>query len=121
MADPEVPLPPATFHILLALTGGERHGYALMTEVEQLSEGALRIGSGTLYGSIKRLLAAGWIEESQARPDPQLDDQRRRYYRLTAAGQAVLSAEAQRLARLVTVAADRRLVPGWPLDAGAAT
>jgi DNA-binding PadR family transcriptional regulator len=106
-------LPAATFHILLALTSGERHGYALMTDVEQLSNGALRIGPGTLYGSLKRLLSAGWICESDVRPDTDLDDQRRRYYRLTAAGRTVLAAESQRLAQLVTVAAQRRLLPGW--------
>ena len=104
-------LQPAAFHILLALAGGERHGYALMQDVEQLSDGALRIGPGTLYGSIKRLLEAGLIAESEARPDAEDDDQRRRYYRLTGAGRTALSAEAQRLARLVDVAASRRLLP----------
>jgi DNA-binding PadR family transcriptional regulator len=103
---------PAAFHILLALAEGERHGYAIMTEVEQLSDGALRIGPGTLYGSIKRLLGDGLIEESDARPDPDLDDQRRRYYKLTAAGHAALSAEATRLARLAAIAAQRNLVRG---------
>ena len=106
-------LPAATFHILLALTAGERHGYALMNDVEALSDGALRIGPGTLYGSLKRLLSAGWIEESDVRPDTDLDDQRRRYYRLTASGRKVLAAESQRLAQLVSVAAQRRLLPGW--------
>lgn len=110
MAEPEVPLQPAAFHILLALAAEERHGYALMSDVEELSDGALRIGPGTLYGSIKRLLAAGLIEESEARPDASLDDQRRRYYRLTAEGRAALSAEATRLARLVTVATKRNLI-----------
>jgi DNA-binding PadR family transcriptional regulator len=107
----EQPLQPAAFHILLALAGGERHGYALMRDVEELSDGALRIGPGTLYGSIKRLLAAGLIAEADERPDPQLDDQRRRYYRLTADGQEVLTAEAQRLARLVAAAADYEVIP----------
>lgn len=110
MTEPEVPLQPAAFHILLALAAGERHGYALMSDVEELSAGALRIGPGTLYGSIKRLLASGLIEESEARPDATLDDQRRRYYRLTAEGRAILSAEAARLARLVTVAKKRDLL-----------
>ena len=110
MAEPEVPLQPAAFHILLALAAGERHGYALMSDVEELSDGAVRIGPGTLYGSIKRLLAAGLIEESEARPDAALDDQRRRYYRLTASGRAILSAEATRMARLVTVAAKRNVI-----------
>ncbi len=111
MSEPDVPLQPAAFHILLALAAGERHGYALMSDVEQLSDGAVRIGPGTLYGSIKRLLAAGLIEESPARPDAALDDQRRRYYRLTAQGRAILSAEATRMARLVSVAARRNVIP----------
>ena len=106
------PLQPAAFHILLALAGGERHGYALIAEVESLSDGAVRLGPGTLYGSIKRLLAQGLIAETEARPDPALDDQRRRYYELTAAGRAVLSVEATRLARLASIAADRDLVRG---------
>ena len=106
----ETPLQPAAFHILLALSAGERHGYALMGDVEELSDGTLRIGPGTLYGSIKRLLAAGWIEESGDRPAQEHDDQRRRYYRLTAAGRTVLSGEATRLARLVNVASQRNLV-----------
>lgn len=110
MKEPDVPLQPAAFHILLALAAGERHGYALMSDVEELSDGALRIGPGTLYGSIKRLLARGLIEESEARPDASLDDQRRRYYRLTAEGRAILSAEATRLARLVSVAGKRDLI-----------
>ena len=116
MKEPEAPLQPAAFHILLALAAGERHGYALMSDVEELSDGALRIGPGTLYGSIKRLLAAGLIEESEARPDASLDDQRRRYYRLTAEGRAILSAEATRLARLVSVAGKRDLIsrPAMP-------
>ena len=110
MPEPDVPLQPAAFHILLALAAGERHGYALMSDVEELSDGALRIGPGTLYGSIKRLLAAGLIEESEARPDAALDDQRRRYYRLTPQGRAILSAEATRLARLVNVAQQRKVL-----------
>ena len=105
------PLQPAAFHILLALSAGERHGYAIMSDVAELSDGALRIGPGTLYGSIKRLVADGLIEESAHRPDPALDDQRRRYYRLTGAGRAAVSAEAARLARLTTVAAERNLIP----------
>ena len=109
------PLQPAAFHILLALAGGERHGYALMSEVHELSEGAIRLGPGTLYGSIKRMLRDGLIAETDARPDPALDDQRRRYYRLTASGRAVLSAEATRLARLTELAAERNLLGGGVL------
>src|SRR5690349_12165107 len=111
--DPEalLPLTPAVFHILLALAGGERHGYGIMQEVDTQTGGALRLGPGTLYGSIKRLLAAGLIVESAERPDPALDDERRRYYRLTGFGQRVVSAEAQRLAQLVAVARARHLLP----------
>jgi DNA-binding PadR family transcriptional regulator len=88
-------------HILLALRDGERHGYAIMREVEQLSDGTVKMGPGTLYGSIKRMLADGLIEESDARPDPDLDDQRRRYYRLTGLGARVCDAEVARLRALV--------------------
>ncbi|HEX9235119.1 MAG TPA: PadR family transcriptional regulator [Actinomycetota bacterium] len=102
------PLSPAVFHILLALAGGEMHGYAIMQEVAILSDGQVSMGPGTLYGSIKRMLAAGLIEESSERPDPELDDERRRYYRLTQNGQAVLAGEAERLERLVRTARSRR-------------
>jgi DNA-binding PadR family transcriptional regulator len=95
------PLPTAALYILLALTEGEKHGYVLMGDVERLSDGAVRIGAGTLYGSIKRMLADGLIQESEERPDPTLDDQRRRYYRLTGLGERVADAELQRLATLL--------------------
>ncbi len=84
-----LPLTPAVFHIMLALADGERHGYGIMQEVAALTDGALRLGPGTLYGSIKRMLADGLIEETDERPDPELDDERRRYYRLTDFGQRV--------------------------------
>jgi DNA-binding PadR family transcriptional regulator len=110
-----LPLPTATLHILVALTSGEKHGYAIMGEVEALSDGAVRMGPGTLYGSIKRLLADGLIEESEERPDPELDDQRRRYYKLTGLGERVCTAELQRLQALIRRAGSaewaRRLVP----------
>jgi DNA-binding PadR family transcriptional regulator len=96
-----VPLPPAPLHIVLALNRGERHGYGLMSDVEKLSDGVITMGPGTLYGSIKKLRAQGLIEETEGRVDPALDDQRRRYYRLTALGQRVCDAEIQRLANLV--------------------
>jgi DNA-binding PadR family transcriptional regulator len=96
-----LPLPSATLHILVALAAGEKHGYAIMRDVEALSDGSVRMGPGTLYGSIKRMLADGLIEEAQARPDPDVDDQRRRYYRLTGLGQRVRSAELARLDALV--------------------
>lgn len=114
-------LTPAAFHILLAVAGGERHGYAIMREVEVLTAGALRLGPGTLYGTIKRLLAAGLIAESGERPDPALDDERRRYYRLTAPGERVAADEARRLDRLVGAARARRLLPaaeGAPSQGG---
>src|SRR4051812_37261753 len=95
------PLPPAVFRLLLALRAGEQHGYALMQRVEELTEGAVRMGPGTLYGAIKRMLADGLIEETAERPAPALDDQRRRYYRLTAHGAHVCDAEVARLEALL--------------------
>src|SRR5271165_7209267 len=96
LPDPEqlLPLTPATFHILLALVGQERHGYSIMREVESYTQGKLRLGATTLYRSIKQMLATHLIEEAEERPDPELDDERRRYYRLTAYGSQVLHAEA---------------------------
>ena len=99
-----LPLTPPVFHILLALAGEERHGYGIMQDVATQTEGALQLGPGTLYGCLKRMLAAGLVEESEERPDPGLDDERRRYYRMTAFGKRVVRAEAQRLAGAVTVA-----------------
>jgi DNA-binding PadR family transcriptional regulator len=100
-----LPLTPAVFHIMLALANGERHGYAIMSEVSGMTEGQIRLGPGTLYGTIKRLLAARLVEESAERPDPALDDERRRYYRLTDLGVRVLQAEVGRYSRMVQVAA----------------
>ena len=104
------PLTPAMFHILLALAGGERHGYAIMREVDVLTGGARRLGPGSLYGSIKRMLAEGLIEECGERPDPAADDERRRYYRLTDLGRRAAGAEARRLEVLVVAARGRRLL-----------
>jgi DNA-binding PadR family transcriptional regulator len=98
---PFLPLSPAALHIVLALNRGERHGYAIMSDVAQLSDGVIKLGPGTLYGTIKKLGAQGLIEQSDNRPDPTLDDQRRKYYRLTGLGQAVCLAEIDRLANLV--------------------
>ncbi|HEY7020426.1 MAG TPA: PadR family transcriptional regulator [Ktedonobacterales bacterium] len=114
-AEALLPLTPAAFQILLALSGGERHGYAIMREVEASTQGQLRIGPGTLYRSIKQMLAQGLIAETDERPDPALDDERRRYYRLTDFGQRVAEAEARRLARLVAQARQRHLldIPGF--------
>lgn len=105
-----LPLTPAVFHVLLALAGGERHGYAIMQEVTASTQGRIKMGPGTLYGTVKRLLEARLIEESDERPDPQLDDERRRYYRLTALGQRVVQAEAARYAEIVEVARGKRLL-----------
>lgn len=105
-----ISLTPAMFHILLALADREKHGYAIMREVETQTEGRIKMGPGTLYGSIKQMLAAGLIEESDDRPDPSLDDQRRRYYRLTRLGRRVASEEARRLAQLVVLAQRRNLL-----------
>ena len=95
------------FHILLSLAGGERHGYGIMQDVAQQTGGALQLGPGTLYGCLKRMVAAGYVVESEERPDPTLDDERRRYYRMTDLGRRVARAEAQRLAGAVTVAMTR--------------
>ena len=96
-----IPLTPAVFHIMLALADGEKHGYAIMLEVEAISHDQIKMGPGTLYGSIKRMISSGLIEETKERPDSDLDDQRRRYYRLTGLGIAVLNEEANRLATLL--------------------
>src|SRR4030095_13555599 len=96
-----LPLTPAMFHIMLALADRERHGYDIMREVDERTEGKVRLGPGTLYGSIKRMLNDGLVEELDERPDPELDDERRRYYRLTDFGYRLAVAEAERLARLV--------------------
>ena len=104
------PLTPAMFHILLALADGEKHGYKIMREVNETAEGSFKLAIGTLYRSIKQMLALGLIEESGERPDPEMDDERRRYYRITAAGRRAASAEAIRMARLVSEARTRRLL-----------
>ena len=105
------PLTPAVFHILLALVDEQRHGYGIVREIVRRSEGTVRMGPGTLYGSIKRMLADGLIVETEQRPDPAIDDERRRYYRLTNLGHRVATAEAQRLEQLVRVARAKRLLP----------
>jgi DNA-binding PadR family transcriptional regulator len=105
-----LPLTPAVFNILLALADGEKHGYGIMQEAETNTEGRIKMGPGTLYGSIKRMLKSNLIEESDERPDPQMDDQRRRYYRLTGLGQRTLRMEAERLAAQVRVARVKNLL-----------
>jgi DNA-binding PadR family transcriptional regulator len=105
-------LTPAVFHILLALADGERHGYGIKQEVVTRTDGRVDIGPGTLYGAISRLLKRGLIAESGERPDPEMDDERRRYYHLTEFGQRVTQAEAERLARLVEQAQAKHLLHG---------
>ena len=107
--DVTLPLTPAVFHILLALSDGERHGYAIMQEVANDTAGALQLGPGTLYGCLKRMQAAALIEEADERPDPELDDERRRYYRITSLGRDTVRAETERLAAAVAAAQARRL------------
>lgn len=102
-----LPLPAATFHILLSLAEGERHGYALKREIAQRTSGQLTLGPGVLYGTIARMIEQRLIEESDDRPDPHLDDERRRYYRMTPFGRKVAHAEAARLRELVALAAER--------------
>ena len=121
--DPEgaLPLTRAAFHILLALADGERHGYGIMQDVAAYTTGALRLGPGTLYRSIKQLLADGLIAEAEERPDPALDDERRRYYRRTDRGRLVAEAEARRLQQLVIVAREKRLLGGSFHATGAPT
>jgi DNA-binding PadR family transcriptional regulator len=98
-----LPLKSQWFHIMLSLAGGEQHGYGIMQEVLERSDGKVRLWPATLYGSLKRLIEADLIAESSDRPEPELDDARRRYYRLTALGRRVLDAECDRLQDLVRV------------------
>lgn len=104
-----LPLPPATFHILLALADHDRHGYAIIQDVAERTGGELRLSAGTLYRSIQRMLAQGLIVEPRERPSPEEDDERRRYYRITLLGTAVAKAEARRLSELLKMASAR----GW--------
>jgi len=109
--DQLLPLSLPIFHMLLALTEGERHGYALKREILQRTDGKVNLGSGALYGSINKMLEQGLIEESEERPDPHLDDERRRYYRITPLGQRVVQAEAVRLRDLVRLAEAHLALP----------
>ena len=110
-ADDLLPLPPATFHILMSLADAERHGYAIIQDVEQRTDGELRLSAGTLYRSIQRMLQQGLIVESRRRPAAALDDERRRYYRITPQGTAVARAEMRRLTQLVRLGRARGLTP----------
>ena len=105
------PLTPAVFHILLALSSGERHGYGIMKQVEADSQGNVSMGAGTLYGSLKRMLDAGLVKESDKRVDPEMDDERRIYYQLTGVGAKALAAELERYKRIVSLAQERKLYP----------
>ena len=111
MTTSPTPLTPAVFHILLALSNGERHGYGIMKQVEADSQGKVPMGPGTLYGSIKRMLDAGLIKESDKRIDPDMDDERRIYYQITGVGAEALAAELERYKRIVSLAQERKLYP----------
>jgi len=108
----QLPLPLATFHILLALADDDRHGYAILQEVARRTGGELKLSAGTLYRSIQRMLEDGLIVEQRERPAPEDDDERRRYYRITRLGSAVARAEAARLNALVRMARAVGLAPG---------
>jgi DNA-binding PadR family transcriptional regulator len=115
MTDPAIqkllPLPPAFLHILIALADEERHGYAIMQDVSERTDGQVQMGPGTLYGSLKRMVEAGLIEEADERPAPDFDDERRRYYRISKFGRKVAAAETGRLSALVSQARARKLAP----------
>ena len=109
--DALLPLPAATFHILMAVADQDRHGYAIIQDVALRTGGGLKLSAGTLYRSIQRMLEQGLLVETRERPDPDEDDERRRYYRITPLGTAVARAEARRLADLVRMARARGLAP----------
>ena len=109
--DELLPLPPATFHILLAVAGEDRHGYAIIQDVAVRTGGELKLSAGTLYRSIQRMLEQGLLFETRERPAPEEDDERRRYYRITPLGTAVAKAEARRLGQLVKMARAVGLAP----------
>ena len=113
--DPEaadlLPLPTTTFHILMALADDDRHGYAIIQEIAARTDGAIRLSAGTLYRSLQRMLEQALIEETEDRPGPDEDDERRRYYRITKFGETVARAEARRLQNLVRLARASGFVP----------
>jgi len=106
----QLPLAPATFQILLALVDRERHGYAIMKEITTRTDGAVQLGPGTLYGALKRLLESGLVEKGSERADPELGDDRRRYYKLTKLGLRVARLEARRLDAMVRAARQKKLI-----------
>ncbi|HWB03964.1 MAG TPA: helix-turn-helix transcriptional regulator [Verrucomicrobiales bacterium] len=101
-------------HILLALSNGERHGYGIMKQVASESQGKVKMGPGTLYGSIGRMIEAGLIRESERKVDPELDDERRVYYKMTALGEATLAAELERYREVLAIAKKKQLTPNSP-------
>lgn len=105
-----LPLTEAVYHILLALSDGARHGYGILQEVSRRTDGAVALRTGTMYTAIKRLLEQGLLQETEERPDPEYDDERRRYYRLTELGGAVVTAEARRLRAMVELAVDKAVL-----------
>ena len=107
-----MPLPEATFHILLAVAEDDRHGYAIIQEIAKRTDGTLKLSPGTLYRSIQRMLVQGLIQEMAERPAPELDDERRRYYRITPFGRDVANAETRRLSQLVKLARESGFAPG---------
>ncbi len=109
-AESHLPLTAPVFHLLLALADGDKHGYAIMKDAAQRTENKVRLSAGTLYGIISRLLAEGMILEVRERPAPALDDERRRYYRLTAFGREVAIAEAERMEKVLAMARSKRLL-----------
>ena len=109
--DDLLPLTPGMFHVLIALADGEKHGYAIIKEVARRTEGAIRLSAGTLYTLIRRFVQDGVIAESAERPDPALDDERRRYYRLTPFGREVARAEAARMESTLSMARAKHLIP----------
>jgi len=113
---PLISLTPAVFYILLTLANGEKHGYEIMKQVKQDSQGQVKMGTGTLYSSLKRMLADELIEEAGERPDPALGDERRRYYRLTDLGRQTFNAELRRYTEVVAIAGHLQLLPRPALE-----
>ena len=107
--DDQLPLSPPVFYILLAVVDRERHGYAIMQEVERRTDGKIRLLPGSLYSTIKRMLSSSLIEECDGRVPAESDDERRRYYRITKHGREIAAAEADRMATLIRIARDKRL------------
>ena len=107
-----LPLTPGMLHVLIALADRERHGYAILKEIKRRTEDRVELSAGTLYGIIRRLYSDGMIEESDERPDPDLDDERRRYYRLTDFGRRVVAAEAERMESVLRMVRAKNLMSG---------